>query len=50
MMTEEKKWKRSYLYDANYIEEIIIKEREKAKDLCFEYNNLKPSDIDNQGL
>lgn len=47
MMTEREKMEKGYLYDANYNEE-IIKEREKAKDLCFEYNNLKPSDIDNQ--
>ncbi|NLL30314.1 MAG: sugar O-acetyltransferase [Clostridiales bacterium] len=46
-MTEREKMEKGYLYDANYNEE-IIKEREKAKDLCFEYNNLKPSDIDNQ--
>jgi len=47
MMTEREKMEKGYLYDANYNEE-IIKERENAKDLCFEYNNLKPSDIDNQ--
>ena len=30
------------LYDANYNEE-LQKEREKAKDLCYEYNQIKPS-------
>ena len=32
-------------YDANYDKE-LIKDRLKAKDICFEYNNLKPSDIE----
>lgn len=30
------------LYDANYNKDLEI-ERLKAKDLCFEYNNIKPS-------
>ena len=33
------------LYDANYDKE-LIKDRYKAKDICFEYNNLKPSDFE----
>lgn len=32
-----------FLYDANYNEE-IIGEWEKTKELCFEYNQLNPSD------
>lgn len=32
------------LYDASYNDE-LIKDRCKAKDICFEYNNIKPSDI-----
>lgn len=46
-MTEIEKMQNGLLYDANYNEE-IVKEREEAKDLCFEYNQLKPSDSENQ--
>lgn len=46
-MTEKEKMLKGYLYNANYDKE-LIKEREKAKDLCYDYNNLKPSDIVNQ--
>ena len=31
------------MYDANYDIE-LLKERNRAKDLCFEFNNTKPSD------
>ena len=33
------------LYDANYDKE-LINDRYKAKDICCEYNNLKPSDFE----
>ncbi|EXG83710.1 acetyltransferase (isoleucine patch superfamily) [Clostridium sp. ASBs410] len=46
-MTEREKMENGFLYDANYNEE-IIKEREEAKDLCFAYNQIKPSDSENQ--
>ena len=46
-MTEKEKMKNKMLYNANYDEE-LLKERLKAKDLCYEYNNLKPSDIKKQ--
>ncbi|MCF2625032.1 sugar O-acetyltransferase [Fusobacterium perfoetens] len=39
--------KNKMLYNANYDEE-LIKERIIAKDLCYEYNQLKPSDLENQ--
>lgn len=42
-MTEKDKMLAGELYDANYNED-LIKERTKAKDLCYEYNNLKPSE------
>jgi galactoside O-acetyltransferase len=42
-MTEYEKAQAGYLYDANY-DEALIKAREKAQDLCFDYNNLRPSD------
>lgn len=35
------------LYDANYDKE-LINERNKAKDLCFEYNGIRPSDVEKQ--
>lgn len=34
---------RQLMYDANYDEELIA-ERQKAKELCYEYNQLRPSD------
>lgn len=46
-MTEREKMLEGLLYDANYNEE-IVKEREKSKDLCYEYNQLRPSDSENQ--
>ena len=44
-MSEKDKMLAGKLYDANYDEE-LIKDRCKAKDICFEYNNLKPSDFE----
>lgn len=35
------------LYDANYDKE-LINERNKAKDLCFEYNGIRPSNVEKQ--
>lgn len=43
-MKELEKAKLGYLYDANYDKEVICL-RNKCSDLCFEYNNIKPSDI-----
>lgn len=40
-MTEKEKMISGEIYDANCEE--LLKEREKAKDLCYEYNNLNPS-------
>lgn len=42
-MTEKEKMKRQQLYDANYDPE-LKEERRKAKELCYEYNLLHPSD------
>lgn len=42
-MTEKEKLKKGLWYDANYDEE-LLKERERAKDLCLEFNSTKPSD------
>lgn len=44
-VTEKDKMLAGELYDANYNED-LIKERFKVQDLCFEYNNIKPSDFE----
>lgn len=46
-MTEWEKAQAGYLYNANYDTEIVTA-RTKCADLCFEFNNCKPSDIDRQ--
>ncbi len=38
---------RQMMYDANYDEE-LLKERMKAKELCYDYNQLRPSDEEGQ--
>lgn len=47
IMTEKEKAAAGCLYDANYDEDLIA-ERTKCKDLCFKYNNVKPSDTAKQ--
>lgn len=42
-MTEKEKMLNHQLYDANY-DQALKEERAKAKDLCYEYNQLRPSD------
>lgn len=44
-MTEKEKMLKEEIYNPNYDEE-LIKERTLTQDLCFEYNNLKPSDLE----
>lgn len=44
-MTEKEKMLAGELYNANYDEE-LINERNIAKEKCFEYNNIKPSDTE----
>ena len=46
-MTEKEKMANKMLYDANYDKELLI-DRLEAKDLCFEYNQLKSSNIEEQ--
>ena len=48
-MTEKEKMLAGMLYDANN-DENLLKERLLCKDICYEYNNLKPSDIEAQEL
>lgn len=42
-MTEKEKRQRQMLYDANY-NEALLQEMAWAKDLCHQYNQLRPSD------
>lgn len=46
-MTEKEKMQKQMLYDANYDAE-LIKDRAWAKDLCYEFNQLRPSDTEQQ--
>ncbi len=46
-MFEKEKMLAGELYNANYDEE-LIKERMNVKDKCFEYNNIKPSNIEDR--
>ena len=43
MVTEKEKMCAQMLYDANY-DQALMEERDKAKDLCHQYNQLRPSD------
>lgn len=47
ILTEKEKMLAGEIYDANYNED-LVSERLYAKDLCYEYNNCKPSDIENR--
>ena len=44
-MTEKEKRDNNQIYNQNYDEE-LINEMIKTKDLCYEYNNLKPSETE----
>lgn len=44
-MSEKEKMLREEIYNANYDKE-LLEERAKAQDLCYEYNNIKPSDFE----
>ena len=46
-MTEKEKMQKQMLYDANY-DKSLLQERNIAKDLCYEYNQLRPSDEKHQ--
>ncbi len=43
-MTEKEKCAAGILYDANYDKNLLL-ERDRCKDICFEYNNTKPSQL-----
>ena len=46
-MTEREKAQKGYLYDANYDPE-IIEEETRCADLCYEFNQCRPSDTKKQ--
>ena len=46
-MTEKEKMLAGELYDANYNPN-LIEERKVAKDLCYDFNHLRPSDTEAQ--
>ena len=46
-MTEKEKMQRQMLYDANYDKELLA-ERVRAKELCYDFNQLRPSDVEGQ--
>lgn len=46
-MNEWKKAQAGYLYDANYDRE-IVENRTRCADLCYEFNQCKPSDTEKQ--
>jgi len=46
-MKEWEKAQAGYLYDANYDKE-LMEARIKCADLCYEFNNCRPSDINKQ--
>lgn len=43
-MTEKEKCAAGELYDANYDPQ-LLEERDRCKDICFAYNNTKPSEL-----
>lgn len=46
-MTEKEKMLKQMMYDANYDKE-LLQQRNQAKDLCYEYNQFRPSDEQGQ--
>lgn len=44
-MTEKEKRDKQELYDANYNQD-LLEEMQRAKDLCFRYNNINPINIE----
>lgn len=46
-VSEKDKMLQGVLYDANF-DKTLLEERAKCKDLCFEFNNLRPTDAENQ--
>lgn len=47
LMTEKEKRDKGIIYDGNYNEE-LLNEMKKAKDLCYEYNNIRLSQVEKE--
>lgn len=47
MMTEKEKMQKQMLYNANF-DKALLEERMNAKELCYRYNQLRPSDESGQ--
>ena len=47
LMTEKEKRDKRIIYDGNYNEE-LLNEMKKAKDLCYEYNNIRLSQVEKE--
>lgn len=47
IMTEKEKMQKQMLYNANY-DEALLRERKEAKNMCYEYNHLRPFEEDSQ--
>ena len=45
-MTEKEKMLHGMLYDGNDAQ--LVQDRNTAKDLCYEFNHLRPSDVKGQ--
>ncbi|MDD4371375.1 MAG: sugar O-acetyltransferase [Anaerostipes sp.] len=46
-MTEKQKMQKQMLYDANY-DKTLLEERARAKDVCYDFNQLRPSQTEEQ--
>lgn len=46
-MTEKEKMLKQLMYNANYDKE-LVKERARCKDMCYDYNALRPSETEKQ--
>ncbi len=46
-MTEKEKMLQHMMYDANY-DDVLLQERRRCKDTCFDFNQLRPSETDKQ--
>ena len=44
-MTEKEKMLAGEIYNANYDKQ-LFDERQKAKELCYDYNNVRPSEFE----
>ena len=44
-MSEKEKMLKGEIYNANYDEE-LFQERQYTKELCYEHNNLRPSELE----